>query len=334
MTTSVYEEKGAPRPEPAIPIDPRIRQRRQAVQRQDGRRRLRIVIGALGVVGLAVLAVGALYSPLLRVRHVAVSGEHRVSRAEILADSGLGRHRQMINVQPAVIASRLDRLPWVDSATVIRTWPGTVTIHVVERRAVAELALHPPSGTGARAGSSAGVARPAPALSSGTIPGPMALVDASGRVLALSPAPVAGLPTLFGLPGPGAPGTSLPVSGVSAAGSNAGGPRGAQSPYQGGPALALAAALPGDLAPRVGEIVLGPAGTLSAKLTPGPGASGPPLTVLFGAPTELPAKLTALSTVLAQLPLTRPTTIDLRVPDRPALTAGQSAASLSTTSRG
>jgi cell division protein FtsQ len=166
-----------------LPIDPRIRQRRIAVKRDEGRRRLRLVVAGVAVLSVIGCGVAAAHSALLDVDHVTVLGATRTSAAELSAAAGLGRHRFMIDVDPHATAGKIERLPWVERASVTRRWPGTVKISVVER---------------APAGAVAGRA------------GGFALVDASGRVLDTVSQPPAGLLVVAGADPAPAPGT--PVS--------------------------------------------------------------------------------------------------------------------------
>lgn len=117
-------------------IDPRLRARRIAVRRDVGRRRLHR-FAVLGTV-LAVLAlvVAVALSPLLDVDAAAVTGTVHASDREVLAASGVRRGDQLVLVDGGGVAARVERLPWIRSASVERSWPGTVEIVVVEREAL------------------------------------------------------------------------------------------------------------------------------------------------------------------------------------------------------
>jgi cell division protein FtsQ len=118
-------------------IDPRIRARRIAVRREEGRRRLRFLIWCAA--GLAVLGAGvvATRSPLLDVDTVEVSGDVQTGRRQTLEALGVAEGDLMLEVDPGAAARRLERLPWIASATVRRQFPSTVTVVVVERRVAA-----------------------------------------------------------------------------------------------------------------------------------------------------------------------------------------------------
>jgi cell division protein FtsQ len=118
-------------------IDPRIKRRRIEVTRHNGRRRLYVVLTALGVVAVLVGLVGATQSPLLDVDHVEVTGALHTPVPEVVAAGGLDTGPQMVDVDPKSVARQVEKLPWVASATATREWPATVKIAVVERKDVA-----------------------------------------------------------------------------------------------------------------------------------------------------------------------------------------------------
>lgn len=120
-------------------MDPRLRARRVAVQRDAGRRRLRTLSAGLAVVMTVGLLVAATRSPLLDVDIVHVEGASQTRPADLLAVTGLDRHRLLIDISPRAIAERAQRLPWVASADVEKEWPRSVRLTIVERQPVAVL---------------------------------------------------------------------------------------------------------------------------------------------------------------------------------------------------
>ena len=253
-------------------IDPRIRQRRIEVKRDEGRRRLRVILACVTVASLAGVGVAATRSALLDVDHVTVRGASRTAPADVVAAAGLNRRRFMIDVDGQSIARRVDRLPWVAATTVSRRWPGTVTLTVRERTAIAVLAG--PQNT-------------------------FSLVDATGRVLQGSAQPQPGLVVIAG-------GEPAPAPGQLA------GPAARA-------AVEVAAAIPSDLRGRVSGLSLVAGGEVELRLS---GSGGP--TVRFGSAEDVPAKMTALSTLVAKANLTGATVIDVRVPAAPVLTRAAS----------
>jgi cell division protein FtsQ len=148
--------------------------------------------------------------------------------------------------------------------------------------------------------------------------GQLAIVDGDGRVL------TTGTSATFAAE-PGA--TSLPtVEGVSASG-----PPGTVLAGGVHDALALAVALPAALPPsspnQLQSVSIGHDGLLQATLAPA-------VTVLFGSLDGLDAKLLALRTLLERVDLKGVGTVDVRVPDAPALTHQRQGSTVSTIPRG
>jgi cell division protein FtsQ len=256
-------------------MDPRIRQRRSAVTRLEGQRRLRIVLAVLGCAVVTGATLGVLHSPLLSVGHVSVSGDRHTSRQAVLRATGLDRHPLMVDVDTGQLARRLDALPWVGRATVARNWPSAIGISLQER---------------------------VPAAVVTTANGDWAVTDAAGRVLtrstsAPSPPPALGtpLPTLQGL-------TQLPSLGSTL-------------PAPSGPALRVLTALHRPLVGQVSSVDVLPGGDVALTLTPG-------VVVQLGDDEHLQQKLTAAQSVLSQVRPASVRTIDVRVPEAPALTHG------------
>ncbi len=120
-----------------VRIDPRIRNRRIAVQRAAGRRRLRILLVVMALfcaLGIAYLVVT---SPVLDIDRVRVVGADHVTADEIRAAAQVHLHSALLFANTAAIAHRVERLPWVAHATVKRSWPGTLEISVSEYPPVA-----------------------------------------------------------------------------------------------------------------------------------------------------------------------------------------------------
>lgn len=124
-----------------LPVDPRLRARRQAVLRSEGRRRLR----RLGVVaaGAGVGLTGWLLalSPLLDVDQVVVRGAQRSEPEVVREATGVAPGEAMVTLGLGRAVAAVEALPWVATATAERSWPGTVVVSVVERRPVATVAV-------------------------------------------------------------------------------------------------------------------------------------------------------------------------------------------------
>lgn len=135
MSTRAPEKPKPPTPRP--PIDPRIRARRIEVQRTEGRRRLQ----RLGMLGIVVATVAGLLwltlTPLLDVDHIRVRGATHSGTPSVLAAIGIRRGDALLTADVGRAAGALSTLPWIATAKVRRSWPGTVVVTVVERTPIA-----------------------------------------------------------------------------------------------------------------------------------------------------------------------------------------------------
>jgi cell division protein FtsQ len=117
---------------PGFRMDPRIRERRIAVQRAIGRRRLRILlVGAstLIALGIAFLVVN---SPILDVDRVEVVGARHLRVADVRAATRVHHRDALLFVDTGAVARRVEHLPWVKNAVVRRDFPGTLRVTVTE----------------------------------------------------------------------------------------------------------------------------------------------------------------------------------------------------------
>jgi len=122
-------------------IDPRIRQRRVAIQRSQGRRRLRWVLAVVVIAVLVAAFIALLHTPPFSVRVVKISGLHpHTSDTAIIAAADLAGHPPMISVSLGGTAEKVEALPYIASAKVSRHWPDGITISVTERAPVVQMA--------------------------------------------------------------------------------------------------------------------------------------------------------------------------------------------------
>jgi POTRA domain, FtsQ-type/Cell division protein FtsQ len=280
-------------------IDPRFAQRWIDVRRAEGRRRLRFLIAGASLIVVVLLAFASLYTPLFRVRHVRISVTGSLPDSEVLAVAGLNHERLMIHLSPAAIAARLDADPRLGGARVAKHWPGTVTIRASVRTPLVNVA---------RAG------------------GGWATIDATGRVLADQSSPAMGLPVLQGdgmAPAPGqwitgglgpsvVPGTKAPVAIDMNASSD-----GANLPTAPAAALAVLEVLPAQLLSEVVTVTVGAKGVSLAVLPVNVAAGS--IAVDLGDESQLGQKVAALDALLTETNLANVASIDLTVPDRPAV---------------
>jgi len=170
-------------------IDPRLRARRIAVRRDEGRRRLHRLTGLGVVAAVAVLTLGVTRSPVLDVDRVQVDGATHTSVDAVQRATGIRRHAPMTDVDLDRARAGVLALPWVHSVSITRSWPASVRVVITERTAVAVVTAGPAG---------------------------FALVDGDGRVLELSPAPPAGYMLLANVALPGPPGSTIDPSAADA----------------------------------------------------------------------------------------------------------------------
>ena len=265
-----------------VTVDPRMKARRVAVLRAEGRRRLRILMVALGVVLVAAAGWGVSLTPLLDVDRLAVSGIDPANRAEIVENSQLSVGMPMVFLDVDSAQSSIAALPWVRSARVWRDWPATVRIAVDPR---VPAAVVPARG------------------------GRTALIDAYGYAIGWGPkpaeqdAPADGPDPSAGSLLAGLPHVSVPFSGqLGDIHTSADGP------------LAVVAAMPDDLRAWVRTVTV-EAGQNRMGLELIGGA-----TAVLGDPVLIDDKISALRAVLATADLECITTIDVTMPDLATVT--------------
>ena len=122
-------------------IDPRIRQRRLAIRRSQGRRRLRWIGGVVVAAVLILALFGLAYTPWFGAQAVSVTGSHpHTPDAAIVDAAGLQHHPPLISVNPGAISKKVESLPFIATARVRRHWPDGVQIAVTERVPVVQMA--------------------------------------------------------------------------------------------------------------------------------------------------------------------------------------------------
>lgn len=129
--SSALDEARPPRPPR---VDPRFRRRWAEARRAEGRRRLRVVLGVVGLLCLVGAGIGALYSPLFALRHVEVRGDAHTPRSQVLAAAGIRPGKTLMVKAGGERAVRaVDALPWVRDVSFRRRWPWSLVVTVQER---------------------------------------------------------------------------------------------------------------------------------------------------------------------------------------------------------
>jgi len=110
-----------------------FRSRRQSVRRQQGRRRLHVVL-AFCVVCVAALAfIGFLNSSAFDVEEILVAGANRASEQEIVEASGIEVGEPLLGAKNDQAVTNIEQVAWVGSVEVDRNWNGRIDITVIER---------------------------------------------------------------------------------------------------------------------------------------------------------------------------------------------------------
>ena len=109
--------------------------RRQWARRWGMWRPLLLAFVALVALGAVVWAVW--FSSLLGVDEVTVDGVEYLDERQVLEAAGIADAHPLVRVDPSAVRRRVEALAPVADAEVSRRFPGTVRIHVTERRAVA-----------------------------------------------------------------------------------------------------------------------------------------------------------------------------------------------------
>ncbi len=164
-----------------VPATGRLQERQRAARSSRRRRGLRHVASALVfLLPLAALAWVVLASTWLAVDRVEVTGTGRLQAAQVVEAAAVDPGTPLARVDTGEVEQRVAALAPVAEVAVRRTWPGTLTVEVVERTPVA--------GVDGRGG--------------------VVLVDAAGVLFGGEPALPAGLPRLqVADPGPEDPAT-------------------------------------------------------------------------------------------------------------------------------
>jgi cell division protein FtsQ len=72
-----------------------------------------------------------------RIAHVAISGRKNLSQDEVLAIGGVSGRRSLLFLDAADVRDRLKATPWIADATVLKFYPDSIQIDIVERAAFA-----------------------------------------------------------------------------------------------------------------------------------------------------------------------------------------------------
>jgi cell division protein FtsQ len=105
------------------------------------RKRNHVILKSMLALGISIDAVLTLllvylfflHMPYFNLQEVEVTGNRRLSRAEIIEASEIEAGTNLLTINLAAVAERLKRHPWVRSAVVYRKFPGQLIVEIEER---------------------------------------------------------------------------------------------------------------------------------------------------------------------------------------------------------
>lgn len=105
------------------------------------RKRNHVILKSIFALGISIDAALALmlvylfflHMPYFNLQEVEVTGNRRLSRAEIIEASEIEAGANLLTINLAAVAERLKRHPWVRSAVVYRKFPGQLIVEIEER---------------------------------------------------------------------------------------------------------------------------------------------------------------------------------------------------------
>ena len=121
--------------------DPRAERKGQTPSAPRGRSVFRVISW---IFMAAVMSLTAIYihdavvqSPFFTITRIEITGNHRVSRQEILAQAGLNREVNLFELHLPAVVQKLTRHPWIDRAQVKRRLLSTLEISLEEEEPLA-----------------------------------------------------------------------------------------------------------------------------------------------------------------------------------------------------
>lgn len=263
-------------------IDPRIRERRNKVLRSTGRRRLYAIAAVILTFVLILVLHLLLRTSIFSVQTINVYGSTHYSKGSIISSSGVLPGTPLTEIDPKVVAKRLESMPWNAAVTVQKKWPSTLNISVTGRFPLVVIAESATTDL---------------------------LIDSTGRVLTQQSSASSGNWIRLCL--------SSNISSSKQLKSQAGCtfqsvPVGSFISTKYRPLLAVASALRSSHFSQITELALSSNGGIDGLLRTG-------VAVRFGSTSQLDQKIRSLGLILKQASIAGYSTIDVRVPAEPVL---------------
>jgi cell division protein FtsQ len=125
-------------PGPGVRVANVKRDERERRQRAMGRRRLLVGAAIVCAVAALVWGLGALArAPIFSVTQVVVRGNSHLSAADIIEQAAIPADATLLRIPKSQIERNLAAQPWIGSAHLLRRFPHTVELVIVERSPVA-----------------------------------------------------------------------------------------------------------------------------------------------------------------------------------------------------
>ena len=117
---------------------PQTQRRRRPHTRQTTHRGVkRVLIAAVVVTVLALGVRWLLQQPYFRVQHVTVTGNVHETAAAVETALGLTSQPSMLGLNTGAMIQAAKTFPWVANASIVKHWPNSVSVSIVETHAVA-----------------------------------------------------------------------------------------------------------------------------------------------------------------------------------------------------
>jgi cell division protein FtsQ len=113
-------------------MEPKLAERRKGVSEDRARGRLKWVLVLLGIIAAVVGGIWLIRSPVLSIRTVTVTGATHSDPGAAITSIGMGSGTPTIDVDQAALVALITSDPWVASATVDVSFPGSIAVKVVE----------------------------------------------------------------------------------------------------------------------------------------------------------------------------------------------------------
>ncbi|MFH1113341.1 MAG: FtsQ-type POTRA domain-containing protein [Pseudomonadota bacterium] len=98
------------------------------------------LIAVDGILGGLLVYLVFMYLPYFNLQHVDVAGNRRLSRDEVVEAAEIEAGTNLLTVDLGAVTARLNRHPWIRSASAYRRFPGRLIVEIEERSPRAILA--------------------------------------------------------------------------------------------------------------------------------------------------------------------------------------------------